>query len=513
MSTGLKTTEDMDPLGARSDVIEVEKLTRWNLTQLPEYHETEQRQDGKTVPFPWRNDLNAKIILWGGDITCLNVHAIVHTTNEHLTDQNPQSDLIFEKAGPALQVEVKNSIKVCKTGEAKITKGHNLLARYVIHTVGPRYNIKYLTAAESALFCSYRSTLQLAREYGIRTLGLCCIHTTRRGYPPESGAHIAIRTTRRFLEKYGGSFDTIVFVCAEETLDIYRRILPLYFPRNNKEEDFAIDHLPNDLGNEDGEPVIEERQIRIIDKPTFAALRANHDDLEETIDLNQEFCPSTVLDVGHHPFSHMEENPDNSRHAGVTKNNTEQKKLDSRRRYERFLKRAKSEDLTDIAGLRCLYRTGTDRCGRPVVVFIGKQFIVDAVDPERALLYLVRVMEPVVDKDYVVVYFHTQTTKRNQPPMNYLKMAYNLLDNRYKKNLKYFYIIHPTWWSKLATWFFTTFTASDIKPNVHNLKGVQYLYSKMDPDQIDVPPFVMDYDTQINGPRYHVPPEDSSDGL
>ena len=57
-------SEDMDPLGARSDVVEVEGLTRWNQTQLPEYHETEKRHDGKMAPFPWRNDLNAKIILW-----------------------------------------------------------------------------------------------------------------------------------------------------------------------------------------------------------------------------------------------------------------------------------------------------------------------------------------------------------------------------------------------------------------------------------------------------------------
>ncbi|KAK6987229.1 protein GDAP2 [Biomphalaria glabrata] len=63
----------------------------------------------------------------------------------------------------------------------------------------------------------------------------------------------------------------------------------------------------------------------------------------------------------------------------------------------------------------------------------------------------------------------------------------------------------------MAVWFFTTFTASDIKHKVHNLKGVQYLYTKMNPDQIDVPPFVQEYDIKVNGPRYVV--QDDHDGL
>ncbi|XP_071113143.1 protein GDAP2 homolog [Haliotis cracherodii] len=505
----------MDPLGARDDIVTVEQLTRWNLTQLPEYGERSNGENERSSPFPWRNDLNAKIILWNGDLTRLNVHAIVHTTNEHLNDKSTESDAIFKKAGPELYKEVQNNIRVCKTGEAKITKGHNLPARHVIHTVGPRFNIKYVTAAESALYSSYRNTLQLCREYNVHTLGLCCIHTSQRGYPSESGAHIGIRTTRRFLEKFGEDIDTVVFVCSDETVDVYKGLLPLYFPRNIREENYAEELLPRDIGNENGEPVIKDRQIRILDKPAFAALKAEgREDFEETIDLNQAFEQSTALDVGHHPFAQMEENPDKVKKTSLYgKSSDEQRKIEMKRRYDRFLKRSKTDDLTDIAALRCLYRSGVDRVGRPVVVFVGKNFPANNVDPERALLYMVRVMDPVVEKDYVVVYFHTQTTSNNHPAMNYLKFAYSLLDRRYKKNLKAFYVIHPTWWSKLATWFFTTFTASDIKPKVHNLGGVQYLYTKMNPDQLDVPPFVMDYDIQINGARYSVPSEDSPEGL
>lgn len=61
------------------------------------------------------------------------------------------------------------------------------------------------------------------------------------------------------------------FVYIPFSQEIYRQVLPLYFPRNHEEEVFAVSHLPPDLGNEDGEPVIPDRQIRILDKPTFAA--------------------------------------------------------------------------------------------------------------------------------------------------------------------------------------------------------------------------------------------------
>jgi len=495
----------MDSLGTRDEIVEPSSLTKWNMTKLLE--EPKEKEEGEEgSPFPWRNDLNAKIALWSGNITKLNSHAITHSTNEHMNDRNPLSDELFRQGGQALFKEVTDELKVCKTGEAKLSKGHQLPARYVIHSVGPRYNIKYITAAESALFNCYRTILQLSKETDIKVIGLGAIHTMRRNYPADKGAHIAIRTVRRYLEKYADSIDLIVFCCNEENNEDYRQILPLYFPRNSEEEDEALDHLPSDIGNEDGEPVVKDRQIRILDKPTFAAYKANNEDFEQTIDLNKEFAQSMALDVGHHPFASMEEDPDKSKTRHMARHNSiEAKHAEVKRRYERLLQRAKSEDLTEIASYHCLYRTGVDKMGRPIIVFIGRNLPAQKADPEKVLLYLIRVMDPVVDDDFVVVYFHTQSTGANQPPMAYLRMVYNFLDNRYRKNLKQFYIVHPTYWSRLATWFFTTFTASHIKAKVHSLKGVQFLFSKISPDQIDIPHFVNEHDIQVNGPRYEVP--------
>lgn len=495
-----------DPLGARDTVVHLENLTRWNFTHLPLVQEDSgesEKPEAERSPFVWRNDLNNKIILWNGDITELEVHAIVHSTNEKLTDRSIVSEKIYRKAGPKLLEEIRNNIRICKTGDAKITEGFSLLCRHVIHTVGPRYNVKYVTAAEGALYSSYRNVLQIARENAVRTLGLCCIHSISRGYPPEDGAHIAIRTVRRFLEKFGSDFEAIVFVCGDENYNAYNSLLPLYFPRSPQEEEDAIHRLPKDIGNEMGEPIIPERQIKIKDKPFFDRTMSESD-LEKTTDLNAKFGDSINGAVGQHAFAQMEENPD-IRKKAVRRTTAEHRLIEQKRRYERWLKRAKTEDLSEISSLRCMYQTGHDRLGRPVIVFVGKNFPAATIDLDKALLYMIRLLDPIVEKEYVVVYFHTTTTNDNLPSMNFLKSVYMILDHKYKKNLKSFYIVHPTWWSKLATWFFTTFTASDVKQKVHSLKGVQFLYARINPDQLDIPPFVLDYDVQVNGPRYCVP--------
>lgn len=100
----------------------------------------------------------------------------------------------------------------CRTGEVKVTEGFDLPVRYVLHTVGPRYNVKYKTAAESALFNSYRSILQIVKEQGVSTLGLVCVHSAQRGYPSDLGVHIALRVVRRWLEKNPTGVSKIIFV-------------------------------------------------------------------------------------------------------------------------------------------------------------------------------------------------------------------------------------------------------------------------------------------------------------
>lgn len=96
-------------------------------------------------------------------------------------------------------------------------------------------------------------------------------------------------------------------------------------------------------------------------------------------------------------------------------------------RYERLLRRARTEDLSEVSGIGCLYQSGVDRLGRPVVVFCGKWFPAHNIDLEKALLYLIYLLDPIVKGDYVIAYFHTLTNSNNYPSLHWLKEVYSIL--------------------------------------------------------------------------------------
>ncbi|XP_011190669.2 protein GDAP2 homolog isoform X3 [Zeugodacus cucurbitae] len=179
--------------------------------------------------------------------------------------------------------------------------------------------------------------------------------------------------------------------------------------------------------------------------------------------------------------------------------------LEHQERYERLLHRAQIEDLTEVSGIGCLYQSGVDRLGRPVVVFCGKWFPAHNIDLEKALLYLIKLLDPIVKGDYVIAYFHTLTSTNNYPSLHWLREVYSILPYKYKKNLKAFYIVHPTFWTKMMTWWFTTFMAPAIKAKVHSLPGVEHLYSAISKDQLEIPAYITEYDMTINGLHYFTP--------
>ncbi|XP_053312884.1 ganglioside-induced differentiation-associated protein 2 [Spea bombifrons] len=486
----------MDPLGARSCFVDAETLPSWaTVTRGEDVPDPPRHRDpgwGPRSPFQHRQDINEKIVLWRGDVALLNCTAVVNTSNESLTDKNPVSCSIFRLAGPELLDDVQR-LKGCRTGEAKLTKGFNLAARYIIHTVGPKYKSRYRTAAESSLYSCYRNVLQLAREQAVSSVGFCVISSQKRCYPLEDATHIALRTVRRFLETHGADLERVVFAVTEQEEATYLQLLPLYFPRSLGEELRSLPLLPPDIGNADGEPVVPERQIRITEKPV-----ACEDESEE-----EDASGTDVSFVGSHAFARMEGDVDKQRRLalqGQMSGAALQKQ--HQRNYNRLLSRARTEDLSDIAALKALYQSGQDNCGRTVVVVVGRNIPVLLIDMEKALLYFIHMMDHVAAKEYVLVYFHTLTGEHNHPESDFLRNLYDIVDIKYKKNLRAFYFVHPTFRSKVSTWFFTTFGVSGLKERVHQVESLQQLFSAVPPEQIEIPPFVLAYDARENGPFY-----------
>jgi O-acetyl-ADP-ribose deacetylase len=158
-----------------------------------------------------------------GDITQQSVDAIVNAANESLLGGGGVDGAIHRAAGPELLEECRR-LNGCKTGNAKITKGYRLIAKWVIHTVGPRWKGGGLSEPELLRSC-YQTCLELAHDRGIRTLAFPSISTGAYGYPIEAATRIAIGTILEFLKKEP-CFETVVLVCFnQEALQLHERLL------------------------------------------------------------------------------------------------------------------------------------------------------------------------------------------------------------------------------------------------------------------------------------------------
>jgi O-acetyl-ADP-ribose deacetylase (regulator of RNase III) len=166
---------------------------------------------------------SAKIDILRGDITALEVDAIVNAANTTLLGGGGVDGAIHRAAGPELLAECR-TLGGCEPGEAKMTRGYRLPARFVIHTVGPIWRGGKHGEPETLADC-YRNSLQLAVENGIKTIAFPAISCGAYGYPIQEATQIALKTTREFLASTD-QIDKVIFVLwGQEIYDAYRRIL------------------------------------------------------------------------------------------------------------------------------------------------------------------------------------------------------------------------------------------------------------------------------------------------
>jgi O-acetyl-ADP-ribose deacetylase (regulator of RNase III) len=157
-----------------------------------------------------------------GDITKMHVDAIVNAANTSLLGGGGVDGAIHRAAGPGMLEECRK-LRRCPTGEARITGGHRLPARHVIHTVGPVWNDGRNRESELLAAC-YTNSLRLAIEHDIKSVAFPSISTGVFGYPIALAAPIAISTVRSVVERYEGL--EITFCCfSREDLAVYQRIL------------------------------------------------------------------------------------------------------------------------------------------------------------------------------------------------------------------------------------------------------------------------------------------------
>jgi O-acetyl-ADP-ribose deacetylase (regulator of RNase III) len=164
-----------------------------------------------------------RVELVKGDITLLDVDAIVNAANNSLLGGGGVDGAIHRAAGPELLKECKK-LNGCETGQAKITGGYKLKARYVIHTVGPVW--KGGINDENVLLAScYQTCLALAKENNLRTIAFPGISTGVYRFPQDLAALIAIKETERFMKKNNYPEKVIFVTFSDDNYEIYRKLL------------------------------------------------------------------------------------------------------------------------------------------------------------------------------------------------------------------------------------------------------------------------------------------------
>uniref|UniRef100_A0A673UGP1 Mono-ADP ribosylhydrolase 2 n=1 Tax=Suricata suricatta TaxID=37032 RepID=A0A673UGP1_SURSU len=240
------------------DYVPLNTILSWKEEMMKGKSQNDEENTQETSQL--KKSLSEKVSLYRGDITLLEVDAIVNAANASLLGGGGVDGCIHRAAGPCLLAECRN-LNGCETGHAKITCGYDLPAKYVIHTVGPIARGHINGSHKEDLANCYKSSLKLVKENNIRSVAFPCISTGIYGFPNEPASVIALSTIKEWLAKNHHEVDRIIFcVFLEVDFKIYKKKMGEFFPADdNNEEDVDVKEDSDENGPEE-KPSTEETE-------------------------------------------------------------------------------------------------------------------------------------------------------------------------------------------------------------------------------------------------------------
>jgi len=169
--------------------------------------------------------------------------------------------------------------------------------------------------------------------------------------------------------------------------------------------------------------------------------------------------------------------------------------------HSRYLAKANSLNLSEIAEMKIIYRGGVDIEGRPVMVVVGAHFLLRCLDLERFVLHVVKEFEPLIQKPYTIVYLHSAASLQPQPDLGFMKRLQQILGRKHKCNLHAIYILHPSLGLRTAVLAMQMFVDGEVWKKVVYVDRLVQLFKYVPREQLTMPDFVFQHDLEVNGGR------------
>jgi len=164
-----------------------------------------------------------------------------------------------------------------------------------------------------------------------------------------------------------------------------------------------------------------------------------------------------------------------------------------------MLRDSRAEDLSDIAKLGFIYKSGRDINGSTIIVIVARHLPAKAIDMNRVLLYIIRVMDSIVERSYSIVYVHSAMQSQNQPELSWMQEVTSIFNRKYKKNLKKFFVVHPTFWVKMVFWSLSPVISGKFWGKLKYVNALSELEKYLEIEKLDLPEQVIAHDRKRSG--------------
>ena len=441
--------------------------------------------------------VNDALFLFLGDILRLDVECVVHSTTERLIDHSTRlSNRIAVVGGADLirECALIADSDGCNTGDAVMTRAYNMNAKYIIHTVAPRYTDKFAIAAEHALHCCYSKTLEIMHDQHIRSIAFPVIALPKKGFPVVNAVHIALRTIRRFLERFRPEQHHVNIAIATSTAAeyaLYTYLLPLYFPRNEVELYRQLNQLPANIleTNEFGEHIIAERALP----------RTSIQPLSSPVSMIALPSPYEMDDAS---FCNMQDDPDTRKLKFEQSLPPEERaKRERDRKYYTLIRDAQYEDVTALTAQRAIFIPHQrDHNGDPVVVVVANRLHPHNTTVNQLTAFIALTFHSLLSlgRQYSIVYCHTNASWDNIVSYALCSKLHAALAERFgPPRLKRILIVHPTMMIHSLLWFLSPFMTATTMKLLRTVERLADAVDFVDPNQLELPRDIIEYDVAM----------------